>query len=230
MSAPAASTPAPARAPAPARSSAPVRSPAPSQRAPEAAPIPLTARKAEAPPLEDDVVTDEITAVTAMSAGIAAAIAFDRAERAAPAKAPTSPAPTPTSPVPATSSPAPTPAAPAPAPSRAPVPSFAAEPEPVTARKPSPVARAVARPKPASAPAPEALSDETSPSFPLAAVMAAKPAPPRPHQALRVALARVGGVVTARALGPEGLRDGEVEVMAVGVAPSADLAALFTES
>jgi len=168
----------------------------------DAAPIPLTARRAERPPLAEDETADEITAITAMSAGIAAALAFERAERAAPSAPPSQPA----------------------------APVRPAQPEVTAPRKAPVVARA---PAPQSRPAPvvEDIQEETSPSFPLAAVLAAKAAAPAAvHQAMRVALARApGGAVTARALGPDGLRKGEVEVMVVGVAQVTDLAALFAE-
>jgi len=169
---------------------------------PDAAPIPLTARRVERPVIADDETADEVTAITAMSAGIAAALAFERAERAAPSAPPSPPA----------------------------APVRSAPPEATAPRKGPTVARA---PAPQSKPAPvvEDVPEETSPSFPLAAVLATKAAAPAAmHQAMRVALARAaGGAVTARALGPGGLRAGEVEVMVVGVAQVTDLAALFAE-
>lgn len=168
----------------------------------DAAPIPLTARRAERPPLAEDETADEITAITAMSSGIAAALAFERAERAAPSAPPSQPA----------------------------APVRPAQPAGTAPRKAPVVARAPVQP---SRPAPviEDIPEETSPSFPLAAVLAAKAAAPvAVHQAVRVALARgAGGAVTARALGPDGLRAGEVEAMVVGVAQVTDLAALFAE-
>jgi hypothetical protein len=213
---PRASAPSPAPAPAPsARPAASGRASArPSARdsaelsteprgrspVPDAAPIPLTARRAERPVITEDTASDEVTHVTGMSAGIAAALAFERAERVAPPAQPTPVAqPTP-----------------------------AAQPTAAVPRKGS-VARApVATTRPA--PAVEDIQEETSPSFPLAAVLAKKAAAPVVHQAMRVALARAaGGAVTARALGTEGLRAGEVEVMVVGVAQVTDLAALFAE-
>jgi hypothetical protein len=172
-------------------------------------PIPLTARKVD-DPVGDEPSTDEITAITAMSPNIAAAIAFDRAERAAASR----PAPEPPR---------------KPSSSRAQAPTGAAGIEPVMARKPSPVARATPRQKPSPASPPEAPADATTPSLSLTTALAEK-AVPRPHQALRVALARNGtGQVIARALGPEGARAGEIEALVVGVAQSADLLALFTE-
>jgi hypothetical protein len=209
---------APTRASAPSTAPAPSARPAPSGRAsarpsardnaeisteprgrspvPDAAPIPLTARRAERPVITEDTASDEVTHVTGMSAGIAAALAFERAERVAPPAQPTPVTP--------------------------------AQPAATVPRKGS-VARA---PAATTRPAPpvEDIQEETSPSFPLAAVLAKKAAAPVVHQAMRVALARAaGGAVTARALGTEGLRAGEVEVMVVGVAQVTDLAALFAE-
>lgn len=73
--------------------------------------------------------------------------------------------------------------------------------------------------------------DRTSPGIipqALQAMVAAVRSKPPVHQAMRVALSKGASGVTARAVGADGLRSGEVEVMVVGVAAEADLAALFS--
>jgi hypothetical protein len=67
-----------------------------------------------------------------------------------------------------------------------------------------------------------------TPTAPRPAVAQPAVAPkPATHQALRVALSKGASGVSARAVGADGLRAGEVEVMVVGLAADADLAALF---
>ncbi len=73
--------------------------------------------------------------------------------------------------------------------------------------------------------------DRTSPGIipqALQAMVAAVKSRPPVHQAMRVALSKGANGVTARIVGADGLRSGEVEVMVVGVAADADVAALFS--
>ena len=135
----------------------------------DAAPIPLTARRAERPPIAEDETADEITAITAMSSGIAAALAFERAERAAPSAPPAARA------------------------------------------RATRIAWCTATGAAAFAASTAASGNDGEVSSGMSSMTGA------------------GGAVTARALGPDGLRAGEVEVMVVGVAQGTDLAALFTE-
>ena len=196
--------------------------------------FPLVARKVEPFNLDDDA-----THVGAAPAGLLAALA---AERQAPAKAP---APAPTR-APPRATPSASPAAPRPAvapksPAQ-PVGPTAAAPKPA----PQPAAPQPAAPKPApqaAAPshahAPQAAvhalvddddDDQTSPGISpkaIHAMITEAKARPVVHQALRVALSKGPHGVVARAIGGDGLRAGEVEVMVVGAAAEADVAALF---
>lgn len=67
-----------------------------------------------------------------------------------------------------------------------------------------------------------------TPTAPRPAVAQPAVAPkPATHQALRVALSKSASGVSARVVGDDGLRAGEVEVMVVGLAADADIASLF---
>ncbi len=73
--------------------------------------------------------------------------------------------------------------------------------------------------------------DQTSPGIlpqAIQAMRAAAKVKPAVHQAMRVALSKGPHGVIARALTADGLRDGEVEVMVVGVSSESDIAALFS--
>lgn len=102
------------------------------------------------------------------------------------------------------------------------------------------------RPSPLADPPPTPFSrDESTTIIEMEALLAAHaPSPPPPDppapvaevstavtvaptQALRVALRREGATVTVRALGPDGLRDGEREVMLVALDLATDLASLL---
>lgn len=102
------------------------------------------------------------------------------------------------------------------------------------------------RPSPLAEPPPTPFSrDESTTIMEMEALLAVHaPAPPPPDppavvvevttavtvaptQALRVALRRDGSTVTVRALGPDGLRDGEREVMLVALDLATDLASLL---
>ena len=71
--------------------------------------------------------------------------------------------------------------------------------------------------------------DQTNPGISPQAIQAMAASRPKPpvHAALRVALSKGAAGVTARVIERVGLRPGEVEVMVVGLALDADLAALF---
>ena len=169
----------------------------------DAAPIPLTARRAERPPIAEDETADEITAITAMSSGIAAALAFERAERAAPSAPPAARA------------------------------------------RATRIAWCTATGAAAFAASTAASGNDGEVSSGMSSTRAgarigwaagarATVGPLRGAitsgcAGLTGAAGCDGGAVTARALGPDGLRAGEVEAMVVGVAQVTDLAALFTE-
>ncbi len=132
-----------------------------------------------------------------------------------------------------------------PAPSPQPASAAKVAPQKSVARSSPPVASPQPAPKASSPRASEAPAvagsvaigddedddDRTSPGIipqALQAMVAAVRSKPAVHQAMRVALSKGANGVTARAVGADGLRSGEVEVMVVGVAADADIAALFS--